>query len=212
MSSKHCIKAPFTVTVCLLLMMALGACETTALNHTEQPAPQRMLLDDLVQDDGFAFQQTQWFMSKADFFAISGMDEKTSVRETQVLESGTLEIVYDKKTIAYTEPAITGWPVLYFSDGMLTMVRLSAEFASERVFLACAADLKAVLDKNLTPKYGSTDFLTQSPPVDGSGLGDARWEGSDKSGMEISTFYHKKTESAAEKYIIVITLGPGKDQ
>ncbi len=211
MSGNRCIKALFTVTVCLLLMMALGACETAAMNPTKQPAQKRVLLDDLVQDDGFAFQQTQWFMSKADFFAISGMDEKTSVRETQVFESGTLGIVFDMKMIAYTDPMITAFPVFYFTDDKMTHMHLVAEFSTERDFLACAAELKAMLDKNLTPMIGSTDFLTQSPPVT-SGLGDARWEGSDKSGMQITTFYHKKTEGSDEKYAISISLEPGKDR
>ncbi len=212
MPRVRCSKTLFAMTICLLLMMALAACETAALNPTERPASQRVLLDDLVTDHSFLFRDYDWHMSKADFFAKSGMDEKTSVRETDVENGVKREIVYDKEMIAYSDPAITVWPVFYFTDDELTLVYLNAEFASERDFLACAADLKTVLDKNLTPKLGSTDFLTQSPPVTGSGLGDARWEGSDKSGMEINTFYHMKTEDSDEKYIISISLGPGKDQ
>lgn len=187
------------ISILLVILVSVTAC--TQVNAPT--AEQSILLNDLTTKDGFVYKDYEWFLSESDFFSKSKMDEKKSILSQQA----TQDIISDKKTQTYDKPGITIFPVFFFDRGKLVRVQLEARFTDNQSFLSCAEEMKSVLDKNLEkPHIENTDFLTETPPVTGVGLGGVKWDRKDGSSMQISTFNHTETNIDNPYYVISIGI------
>lgn len=177
---------------------------TSCYNTTESSNAEVNLLDSIMTQHGFQYEDYSWAMTKTEFFKKSGMDPESSL----LSQYKTNQSYADQKPIAFGSPDISMFPIFRFSDDKLVQVDLLAVYSNESDFKKAAEALKVVLDREHIPDVGNTDFLNQIPPATGASLGPTSWYGSDGKTMMQLTSSHpvKPTADDPEKYILMISL------